>query len=225
MKHKEWVIGAALACLWACGSPEQATVEQFLRASQSNDSPTVAAMSAVSAPENVESWEVVEISSQSTEPFPLPGLIAELKSAEKERDANLEEGREYMAEHQEEIDQITMKLQDDPDYEYSGNMGEIQAEWDELLEGRRATERAYQEIKREVDDETKLATKSVVRQANLAELDGDVSVTEMVLMLKVQGAEPKPYTVRLRKYDLSSGDGPAETSRWVIVDIEEKEPT
>jgi hypothetical protein len=225
MKHKEWVMGAALASLWACGSPEQATVEQFFRAARTDDSATVAAMSAVAPPEAVESWEVVEISSQSTEPVALPGLLAELKAAEEERDANLEQGREYMAEHQEDVDTITAKLQEDPAYVYSGDMGEVQAAWNELLEGRRSTERAYQEIKREVDDETKLATKSVVRQANLAELNGSVAVTEMLLMLKLEGAEPKPYTVQLRKYDLSGGDGPAETSRWVIVDIQEKEPT
>ncbi len=226
MKHKVWLMGATLACLWACGSPEQATVEQFFRASQTDDSATVAAMSAVAAPGTVESWEMVEISSQSTEPFPLPGLLAEMKTAEKAREVQLEEGREYMAEYQDLIDEITAKLQEDPDFEYTGERGEVQTAWAELLEGRKATERAYQSLKRAVDDETKLATKSVVRQLDLEDLDGEVAVTQMVLMLKLADAEAKPYTVSLRKYDLSSaGSDVTETSRWIISGIEEKSPT
>lgn len=222
MKHKVWVVGPILACLWACGSPEQATVEQFFRASQSDDSATVAAMSAVAAPDNVESWELVEISSQSTEPFALPDLLAKLKTAEEERTATLEEGREYMAEYQDVIDEVTLKLQEDPEFMFSGENGEIQATWMELLEGRKATERAYQEIKRAVDDETRLATKSVVREVDLEDLSGEVSITKMVMMLKLADAEPKPYTIGLRKYELSeSGSDVAETSRWIISDIEE----
>ena len=48
--HREWVVGAILACLWACGSPGQATIDQFFLAARSNDSATLAAMSAVSPP-------------------------------------------------------------------------------------------------------------------------------------------------------------------------------
>jgi hypothetical protein len=43
-------------------------------------------------------------------------------------------------------------------------------------------------------------------------------------MLKLEDTqEGKPYTVTLRKFDLSSpGSDQAEASRWIIVDIQEK---
>ena len=159
-KLREWVVGASLMCLWACGSPEQATVEQFFLAARSNDSATVAAISAVSPPGPVESWQLVEISSQTTEPFVLPGLLARFEVAEKERDATLEEGKEYRAEHETALEQILPKLQEDSQFEFSGELGEIQEEWSNLVQERQTRERAFQELKRAVDTETRLVTRS-----------------------------------------------------------------
>jgi len=225
-KHREWVVGAILACLWGCGSPEQATIEQFFLAARSDDSATLAAMSAVSPPGPVESWQVVEVSSQSTESFALPGLLARLEGAEKERDAAMEEGREYLADHEIALDEIIRQQKQDPEFKFSGERGEIQEEWSKRVEERRATEHEFQELERAINTETSLATKSVIRQVTIENLDGDVAVTEMLLMLKLQDADEKPYTVTLRKYELSGpkSDG-AERSRWIIVDIEEKAPT
>jgi len=225
-KHKEWVVGAILTCLWACGSPEQATIEQFFLAARSDDSATLAAMSAVSPPGPVESWKVVELSSQSTESFALPGLLVRLEAAEKERDAALEEGREYLAEHEEALDEIIRNQKQDSEFKFSGKLGEIQEAWSNRVEERKMTEREFQELERAVDTETSLATKSVIRQVAIENLDGEVTVTEMLVMLKLEDADEKPYTVTLRKYDLLGRQSDrAERSRWIIVDIKEKAPT
>ena len=64
-------------------------------------------MSAVSPPGPVESWEVVEISSQSIVPFELSELSGQKDEAEKTRDAQLEEGRNYLVNNREALDQIT----------------------------------------------------------------------------------------------------------------------
>ena len=226
-KRREWVLGATLTCLWACGgSPEQATVEQFFMAARTNDTATVAAISAVSSPGPVESWQVLEVSSQSTEPFVLPGLLVRFEAAEKERDATLEEGRAYRDDHEEALVEIIPKLQEDSEFEFGGKLGEIQEEWMKLVEERKVKERAFQELKRAVNDETRLVTRSVVRQVAIENFDGDVSVTEMLLMLKFTDDGEKPYSVTLRKYDLSaSGSDQTERSRWIIVDINEKAPT
>ncbi len=224
--HKEWVVGAILACLWACGSPEQATIEQFFRAARSDDSATVAAMSAVSAPGPLESWEVVDVSSESTESFTLPGLLVRLEAAEKERDAALEEGREYLADNETALDEIIRKQKQDSEFKFSGELGEIQEEWSKRVEERKATEREFQELERAINTETDLATKSVIRQVTIENLDGDVAVTEMLLMLKFTDDGEKPYSVTLRKYDLSASESDqTERSRWIIVDINEKAPT
>ncbi len=226
MKLRECVVGATLACLWACGSPEQATIDQFFLAARSDDNATLAAMSAVGPPGPVESWQVVEVSSQSTEPFTLPGLLVRLEAAEKERDAALEEGRKYLEDHEDALEQIVPKLQEDAQFKFGGELGEIQEEWSKLVQERKATERAFQDVKRAVDTETRLVTKSVVRQVTIENFDGDVAVTEMLLMLKLTDADEKPYSVTLRKYELSGlQSDQVERSRWIIVDIKEKAPT
>ena len=224
--HREWVVGAILACLWACGSPEQATIGQFFLAARSNDSATLAAMSAVGPPGPVESWQVVDVSSESTESFTLPELLVRLEAAEKERDAALEEGRVYLADNGKALDRMIRKQKQDSQFKFSGELGEIQEEWSKRVEERKTTEHKFQELERAVDTETRLATRSVIRQVTIENLDGDVAVTEMLLMLKLPDADEKPYTVTLRKYDLSGPQSDrTEASRWIIVDIKEKAPT
>ncbi|GMR21848.1 MAG: hypothetical protein BMS9Abin37_0167 [Acidobacteriota bacterium] len=225
-KHREWLMGAILASLWACGSPQQATIKQFFLAAQSDDSATLAAMSAVGAPGPVESWKAVEVSSESTESFTLPGLLVRLEAAAKERDAALEEGREYLADNENALDKIIRKQKQDPEFKFSGELGEIQEEWSKRVEERKATEHEFKELERAINTETSLATKSLIRQTAIEKLDGDVTVTKMLIMLKLEDADEKPYTVTLRKYELSGpGSDRPERSRWIIVDIQEKAPT
>lgn len=221
VKLKEWVVLAALGSLWACGSPEQATVDQFFRAANDNDSVTVASMAAVGPPAQVESWKAVEVTSRTTEPYGLPDLLEEFKKAEAERNEGLDERKKYFEAHQDALEQIIPKLQEDPDYKFKGDLAEIQAEWERLTEDRKERERVYQELKRQVDRERGIASKSVMRQINVGELQGDVQVTEMLFNLTLAGTSELPFKVTLRKYDLSEpGSDRVESARWVISDIE-----
>ena len=166
-KLKKWIASATLACLWACGSPEQSTIDQFFRAARTNDPTTLASMSAVGPPVEVESWKVVEVSSRSTEPFALPELLDRFEAATKERDAAVEAGQKYASDQPDVLERIIPKLREGSDYKF-----------------RREKEGTFQELKRAVRSETGLATKSVMRQVNVENLDGDVAVTEMLLRLK-----------------------------------------
>ncbi len=224
-KLREWMAAATLVCLWACGSPEQATVDLFFRAALTDDNQTLASMSAVSPPVQAVSWQVVEISSRSTEPFALPGLMDQFEAAEKDREATLEEGREYLTEQADALDRIIPKLQEDSEYKFRGALGEIQEEWMTLLDERKEKERAFQELKRAVETETRLAAKSMMGGANVKELAGDVSVTQMLLNLKPRDGDELPFRITLQKYDLSrSGSDRTEPARWVVVDIEGTTP-
>ncbi|HXV64872.1 MAG TPA: hypothetical protein VEK15_29510 [Vicinamibacteria bacterium] len=220
-KLGQWIVIATLVSLWACGSPEQATIDQFFRAAQSNDQSTLAAMAAVGPPGEIESWNVVEVSSQTTEPFTLPQLLERFKVAEAERDAILEKRKKYFEDNQDALEQIIPKQQNDPDYKFRGKLGEVQEEWLRLLDERNEKETTFQELKRTVDKETGLANKSVMRQLNVGTLEGNVAVTEMLLSLKSKGHGELPYKVTLRKYDLAEpGSGRTEPARWIIAEIE-----
>jgi hypothetical protein len=207
--------------LWACGSPEQSTLQQFFRAAQSNDATTLAYMSAVGPPGKVESWKVVEVTSQTTEPFTLPELAARFEAAKKERDAGLEERKKYVADNQDALDQIIPKLRDDPDYKFKGKLAPIQEEWLRLTEDRKVKEGAFQELRHELERETSIASKSVVRQADVAKMTGSIAVTEMLLNLTLADHGELPFKVKLRKYALSEpGSERVETARWIVADIE-----
>jgi hypothetical protein len=225
-KLRGCIVSVVLACLWACGSPEQATIDQFFRAAQSNDSTTLAYMSAVGPPGKVESWKVVEVTSRSTEPYTLPDLVAKFEAAKKARDESTAERKKYFDDHQDALEQIVPKLRDDPEYKFKGKVGEVQEEWMKLLETRKETEGAYQELKRAVDRESSIASKSVMRQLDVATLHGGIAVTEMLLNLKPpDSAAELPFKVRLHKYDLSEKESDrVEPARWVIVNIEGMTP-
>ena len=226
MKLRNWIVTAPLAFFWACGgSPEQAALEQFFRAAQSNDSTTLAYMSDVSPPVKVESWKVAEINSRTTEPFTLPELLETFEAAKKERDTSSEKRQKYAKDNEESLEQIIPKLRGDPEFKFRGKLGEVQEEWAKLLEERNTTERAFQEIKQVVNQESSLATKSVMRQVELGKLRGGVAVTKMLLNLKPPDGGELPFMATLRKYDLTDPESDrAEPSRWVIVDIEGTTP-
>ncbi len=226
-KLRKWIVTVPLALLWACGgSPEQAALDQFFRAAQSNDSSTIAYMSAVSPPVEVESWTVGEVDSRSTEPFTLPETLEKFEAAKKVRDEATEKRQKYAKDQKEALEQIIPKLRDDPEYKFKGKLGEVQEEWAKLLEERNETEHAFQEIKQVVNQETNLATKSVMRQVDLGKLRGGIAVTKMMLNLKPKdGGAELPFMATLRKYDLTDPESNrAEQSRWVIADIEGATP-
>ena len=224
-KIREWIVSVALACLWACGSPEQSTIDQFFRSAQTNDPTTLASMSAVGPPVEVESWKVVEVSSRSTEPFTLPELVDRFEAATKERDAAIEANKKYFEDQPDALERIIPKLREDSEYKFRGKLGEIQEEWLRLIEERREKEGTFQKLKRAVRKETGIATKSVVRQVDVENLDGDVAVTEMLLSLKPRDGDELPFKAVLRKYRLSEPESDRiELARWVILDIEGTTP-
>jgi hypothetical protein len=222
MQLRVWIVLALVLSLWACGSPEQSTVDQFFRAAQTSDPTTLASMSAVGPPGKIDSWKVVEVTSRTTEPYTLPDLVAKLEAAKKERDAGQEIRKKYFDANKDSLEQIIPKTRDDPSYKFKGQLGAIQEEWDKMLAERNAQESAYQEIKRTVDREMGVASKSVMRQLDVGTLHGAIEVTEMLLNLKPQEAAAElPFKVQLKKYQLSEAQSDrVEPSRWIIVGIE-----
>jgi len=219
------IVSATLACLWACGSPEQPTIDQFFNAAKTDDSSTLASMSDVRPPWEVESWKVVEVSSRSTETFALPELLERFAPAKKERDAKLEEIKKYFTDQKDALEEIIPKLRKDPEYKFRGKLGEIQEQWAKLTEERKEREALFQDFRRAVGRETGLATKSVMRQVEIEKLKGSVAVTEMLVNLKPRDGDELPYKVTLRKYALSEPESERiEPARWIIVDIEGATP-
>ena len=218
-----------IASLWACGSPEESAIDRFFRAAQTGDRSAAAAMSALGAPAEVESWETVEVRSRTVVPFEMPELTSERDAAMKARDQQLDEGRQYLVANREALEQIIPKLQEDMDFQFGGELGEIQEVWMTYAQDRKVMEREYQDSVRAVDAELKLTARSLISKippATLEFFEGEVAVTEALVSLDAADADPKLYTVTLRKYEIHRPKSETvESSRWIIVGIEEASPT
>ena len=60
-------------------------VDRFFEATQRGDNPTVAALSMVAFPDDVESWNVLDVGEARSEPYAVPSLIEAVKAADRVR--------------------------------------------------------------------------------------------------------------------------------------------
>ena len=85
MTVKRFVV-LAMMPVWlsvGCRGPEQEVLDRYLDASQRGDNQTVAALSMVAFPEDVESWNILEISDERRDPYLVPELRQIVEAAGK----------------------------------------------------------------------------------------------------------------------------------------------
>jgi hypothetical protein len=222
LRLKDLVISSTVVCLLACGGgAEQTILNRFFTACRAGDNATVASMSNVGFPGECESWDLVSISEPRTQPFPIPELRAQAAEAKKDRDMQFEQGKYFLEDNYDEIGQIEERLEKNPDYEFKGKLGEVKTEWDKIIADRKTLERDVQEINRELEKEIKLTKMSLIQQANLASLQGNLTEKDVQITVTM-GEEAKPYQVTLRQYDLADKESDVrQRSRWIIIAIDE----
>jgi hypothetical protein len=222
LRLKDLVISSTVVCLLACGGgAEQTVLNRFFTACRAGDNATVASMSNVGFPGECESWDLVSISEPRTQPFPIPELRAQAAEAKKDRDMQFEQGKYFLEDNYDEIGQIEERLEKNPDYEFKGKLGEVKTEWDKIIADRKTLERDVQEINRELEKEIKLTKMSLIQQANLASLQGNLTEKDVQITVTM-GEEAKPYQVTLRQYDLADKESDVrQRSRWIIIAIDE----
>ncbi len=219
---RDVVTFSAVISLLACaGGEEKQILRRFFSACGSGDNGTVASVSLVGFPTKCESWEVVRVGEEATEPFRMPDLRRKLAEAKQQRDIQYEKGKYFLEDNYEDIDKIQIQLDKNPDYEFNGKLAEIRAEWDRVVEKRKELERTVQEINRELGKELKVAQMSLMRDVNVQKLDGQVLAKDVLVNIASESDE-NSYTFTLQKYDLTdSGSDRSIPSRWIIVAIRE----
>lgn len=225
LRLKDLVVSSSIGVgLLACsGGAETNLLNSFFMAARSGDNATIAAMSATTFPgEGIQSWEVIEISPEMSEPFRLGELRTKAAEARSERDIQFEKGKYFLEDNYDAIEKIQLKIDQAPDYKFDGALGDVQAEWDKIIADRKTLERTAQQLNREAENEAKLANMSLMSQANVNNLEGTV-LKKQVLVSVTEEAGEKTYTFDLEKYDLHE-EGATRTlpSRWIITSIEEK---
>ena len=93
--------------------------------------------------------------------------------------------------------------------------------WAKFKDKDRDLKKQVAEAKAAVEKEKRNVALSVGQQDNVEKLSGQMVEKSLDLDLTIAG-EAKPYTMVLRKYELTGGTGGRMVSRWVVEQLKPK---
>ena len=210
-----------IAFITSCTAPEEQLVDAFLTAVRDGHEEMIRGVSVVNLPDaDVQSWEIVEVSPETTEPYRLAELRAAFFDATKTWEDNIEENDKFLNDNEENTLRYRDRINADPDYKFtSGAMAEYQEEWERRVE----EVRELASIVREADEVAKRERDSTYMSANMVARDtfeGDIEV--MTVTVNVNGdSGSRTYDLTLRKYNVvDSETGIKPISRWIVAEID-----
>jgi hypothetical protein len=222
MRDRATALAMALALtLAACSRPEANVVNQYFTALRANDTNTLTSFAAVQFDKKVDDFKIVSIGPETKTPATLPDLVAKQKDVEAQLAANTKEARTWGN----DLD-IYPKLDQVRSLEQKGakipaNLVPIQEKWKVFNDKDRELKKAVAEAKEAVQHEKRLVGLSIGQVDNMETLKGDVTTKDVELNLTIDG-QAKPYTMTLRKYDVSGDTGTRLISRWVVYSLAPK---
>jgi hypothetical protein len=218
-----------VACLSAgvfvlsCRGVEEQTLSKFFDAVRSGDHVTLLGMSVVGFSGPIESWDVIEVHSESRAPFRVPDLRQRQKQIEEERKQRFVEYMEFVKANPQELAMIRARMDSDPDYRFQGEWGELQREWESFRDREDEWHRKRLEVMRVLEQERKLSKMSLMSSEEIDELEGDVITRQVLVNVDKSESGERPYLFTLRKYDLTRpGTEYKPPSKWIIAGIEEE---
>lgn len=221
MRAARGILYFCVSLLAACAGAENEVLRKFFLAVNTEDQGTLAGISRVALREKVDQWEVVDVLAESTEPFSLPLLRKERFEVATTRDSRYMVYNRFRNEHYEELKQIESRLAEDPDYEFSGRLAEVQREWQEFRREQQELKATLDALDMTIEPETILAKLSLVPEMNVETLSGEVQNKEVLVRITYVGGETKEHVFTLKKYLLRPSDAESPAlSRWIIAAIE-----
>jgi hypothetical protein len=214
-------LGTLAAALAGCSSPPEETfLSQFFRAVAQEDRVAVGGFSMVAFPGGrVESWELVETGTATEGPYRVPELRDEEKAAETARDEQFKIFYDFRQANQEALAAITDRREQDPGAVIGGRLGEVAANWDAHSAERRRLVSSLSEVQMALEEERRRAQRSLLREAPVDYLAGNISERELLVRTVEEGAE-REYRFFLIRYNLQNQHGADVPSRWIIAAIE-----
>ena len=212
---------ATLVAAGCSTPPEEALVSQFFRAVAQEDRVSAAGVSMVAFPGGaVESWEIAETGPITEGPYRVPELREEETASEAARDEQFKVFYDFRQANQEALAAITDRRERNPDAAIGGRLGEVAAAWDEHSAERRRLVSTLSEVQMALEEERRRAQRSLLREAPVDYLSGNVSEQELLVRTVEEGAG-RDYRFALIRYDLRNQHGAEVPSRWIIAAIEE----
>lgn len=206
--------------LTGCRSAEHELVDRFLEASAREDNQTVALLSMLAFPEPLADWEVLEIGPARSKPYAVPELRALVEAAEDERDIQFREFGNFRQENYDDLARIQERLRDDPDYRFTGRLGELQARWDAFREDRRDVVAELRDAELALEREIRRVNKSLQRESSPEYLDGETLEKIARVRIVTEEGDDEIYLVTLSRYELRNQFDAVVPSRWIVTDVE-----
>ena len=207
----------------ACAGPEETLVSRFFSATERGDSQSVGSLSMVAFPEDVTSWEILQIVDLPNDEYLVPLLRRRVEEAEDARDAQFNAFGNFRQENYEDLRRIQNQTQDDPEFPFSGRLGELQEEWDRKRQERRDVVTRLHEAEIELEREIRQVTKSLQRESSPEYLTGETVKKAAVVRVTTATSE-KTYRLTLSHYELKNQFDAVVPSRFIITGLAEEQP-
>lgn len=216
------LLSVLIAAGIGCAAPEERIVDYYLSGVRDGHNEVVGGVSLVSFPEeNIQSWEIIEIGPESTEPYQLVEIRDAHFDARQAYEAKTAENDEFLQANEKNALRYQQKKKDDPDYMFaSGVMAEFQKVWEQKLETQKELENKVTEAENALERERN----AIRMSANIPLKDsfkGDVAIKRVKVNVN-GGSGAKTYTLVLRKYNIVDSDtGLSPTAKWIVTNVEE----
>jgi hypothetical protein len=204
----------------ACGGSEKQIVDRYFGALNSGDNQTLSSFAAVRLEETVDSWTVDGASEETRVPAPLPGLTSKLAELETQLEENKKEANTYALDRLDDVDQVRELLKEEKPI--PRRLEEVAEKWQAYNERDRELKIQVGEARHAKESELGIVKLSVGDVADVETREGELLTKNVDLTLRIDGVA-KPYTMALRRYQLTAEEGARRaTSRWVVYDLKPK---
>lgn len=202
----------------ACGHPEQRIIDQYFNALKQNDQQTLTSFAMVAFDKKVEHWKITGGAPETRSPAVLPDIAKKVGALEAELAANKKAAGAYSLEHYSDIEKAK-------DAQKAGKpvprgLADVAEAWGKFNDKDRDLKKQVAEAKAAVEKEKRNVALSVGQMEDVEKLTGEMVEKQLDLDLTI-GGEVKPYSMTLRKYELTGGTG-RMVSRWVIEQLKPK---
>lgn len=172
----------------------------------------------VAFPGELNEWRVLGIGPAQKSPYEIPELRRAVEEAEDARDAQFKEFGAFRQENYDDLARIQRQLRQNPEYAFSGRLGELQTAWDNYREERKEIVARLHRAEQELEGAFRRVTKSLQRESSPEYLVGE-TVQKRARVRVSTGDRDRSYWVTLTRYELRNQFDAVVPARWIITEI------
>ncbi|HZX10617.1 MAG TPA: hypothetical protein VFG01_06690 [Acidobacteriota bacterium] len=197
--------------------PEKNLLDRYFHAMSLNDLNTLSTMAISPANFEFDSWEIVNVAEEYSEPFKLP----ELDKQGKELKEKLDDHTIETLNARDEMDVAKFEMERRRTRANINKFNEAEEKYNKLYEENKELRKEYNETRDAADREEEIALFSLGGDFPLVrQFEGDVHKKEVEIKVHRNGEETG-YKIFMRKYQLTNPEtNITHTGRWIILRFE-----